>query len=42
MKQKVNLTRFEPKQATLHEAFVAMVGKDLLATMALEQEEVAQ
>ena len=42
VKQKVNLTRFEPKQATLHEAFVAMVGKDLLATMALEQEEVAQ
>jgi len=42
VKQKVNLTRFEPKQATLHEAFVAMVGKDLLATMALEQEEAAQ
>jgi len=39
VKQKVNLTRFEPKQATLHEAFVAMVGKDLLATMELEQEE---
>jgi len=26
----------------LHEAFVAMVGKDLLATMELEQEEAAQ
>ena len=42
VKQKINLTRFEPKQATLHEAFVAMVGRDLLATMALEQEEAAQ
>ena len=39
VKQKVNLTRFEPKQATLHEAFVAMVGKDLLATMEIEQAE---
>lgn len=26
--QKINLTRFEPKQASLHEAFVAMVGED--------------
>ena len=41
VKQKINLTRFEPKQPTLHEAFVAMVGKDLLATMELEQEEAA-
>ena len=41
VKQKINLTRFEPKQATLHEAFVAMVGKDLLATMELEQAEAA-
>ena len=39
--QKINLTRFEPKQATLHEAFVAMVGKDLLATMELQQGETA-
>jgi len=39
VKQKINLTRFEPKQPTLHEAFVAMVGKDLLATMELEQAE---
>ena len=39
--QKINLTRFEPKQPTLHEAFVAMVGKDLLATMELEAEEGA-
>jgi len=39
VKQKINLTRFEPKQPTLHEAFVAMVGKDLLATMELENEE---
>ena len=39
VKQKINLTRFEPKQATLHEAFVSMVGKDLLATMELEQAE---
>jgi len=42
VKQKVNLTRFEPKQATLHEAFVAMVGKDLLATMELEQAEAVK
>ena len=42
VKQKINLTRFEPKQPTLHEAFVAMVGKDLLATMELEQAEAAQ
>lgn len=41
VKQKINLTRFEPKQATLHEAFVAMVGKDLLATMELQQGEAA-
>jgi len=41
VKQKINLTRFEPKQATLHEAFVSMVGKDLLATMELEQAEAA-
>ena len=39
VKQKINLTRFEPKQPTLHEAFVAMVGKELLATMELEQAE---
>ena len=26
--QKINLTRFEPKQPSLHEAFVAMVGED--------------
>jgi len=41
VKQKINLTRFEPKQPTLHEAFVAMVGKELLATMELEQAEAA-
>ena len=39
VEQKINLIRFEPKQATLHEAFVAMVGKELLATMELESEE---
>ena len=42
VKQKINLTRFEPKQPTLHEAFVAMVGKDLLATMELEEAEAAK
>ena len=26
--QKINLTRFEPKQSSLHEAFVAMVGQE--------------
>jgi len=40
VKAKINLTQFEPKQPTLHEAFVAMVGKDLLATMELEEAEV--
>jgi len=34
--KKINLTRFEPKQPTLHEAFVAMVGDDLRAEMNLE------
>ena len=33
--EKINLTRFEPKQPTLHEAFVAMVGDDLRADMNL-------
>ena len=31
--EKINLTRFEPKQPSLHEAFVAMVGDDLRQTM---------
>lgn len=29
----VKLTRFEPKQASLHEAFVAMVGQDVVDTL---------
>ena len=33
--EKINLTRFEPKQPTLHEAFVAMVGDGLRADMNL-------
>ena len=33
--EKINLTRFEPKQPTLHEAFVEMVGDDLRADMKL-------
>ena len=33
VKKKIKLARFEPKRATLHEAFVAMVGKDVLADM---------
>ena len=36
--KKIKLTRFEPKPPTLHEAFVAMVGDDLLAEMELEAE----
>lgn len=31
--KKIKLTRFEPKNATLHEAFVAMVGEDVTAKM---------
>jgi len=38
--EKINLTRFEPKQPTLHEAFVAMVGDDLRADMDLSAEAV--
>lgn len=30
--QNIKLTRFEPRRATLHEAFVAMVGQDVLRT----------
>jgi len=29
----VRLSRFEPKPQSLHEAFVAMVGQDLMKTM---------
>lgn len=33
--RKIKLTRFEPKAPTLHEAFVAMVGRDVVAEMEL-------
>ena len=33
VKEKVSLKRFEPKTASLHEAFVAMVGHDFAANM---------
>ena len=33
---KLRLTRYEPSRATLHEAFVALVGQDVVANMALE------
>lgn len=33
---KMKLSRFEPKRATLHEAFVSMVGQDALADMEAE------
>ena len=38
VKEKINLTRFEPKQPSLHEAFVAMVGDDLRQTMNLSDQ----
>lgn len=40
--EKINLTRFEPKQPTLHEAFVAMVGEDMRAGMDVELAEAGQ
>ncbi len=40
--EKINLTRFEPKQPTLHEAFVAMVGNDMRADMDTNILEVGQ
>jgi len=35
------LTRFEPRQATLHEAFVALVGEDVRAEMDFGKTEVS-
>jgi ABC-2 type transport system ATP-binding protein len=35
---KIALTRFEPRQPTLHEAFVALVGDDVRAEMKQSQE----
>jgi len=32
----LRLTRYEPSRATLHEAFVALVGQDVVGNMALE------
>ena len=34
--KNIRLSRFEPKQATLHEAFVAMVGSDVIKDMKLD------
>lgn len=34
--QKIALTRFEPRQPSLHEAFVALVGDDVRADMAAD------
>ena len=34
--ERVKITRFEPRTPTLHEAFVAMVGEDVLGDMAAE------
>jgi ABC-2 type transport system ATP-binding protein len=34
--KKIKLTRFEPRPATLHEAFVALVGHDVTADMELD------
>jgi ABC-2 type transport system ATP-binding protein len=39
--EKVALTRFEPRQPTLHEAFVALVGDDVRAEMAADIREEA-
>jgi ABC-2 type transport system ATP-binding protein len=38
---KIALTRFEPRQPTLHEAFVALVGDDVRADMATDIQEEA-
>jgi len=38
---KIALTRFEPRQPTLHEAFVALVGEDVRADMATDIQEEA-
>jgi len=38
VKQSINLIRFEPKSASLHEAFVAMVGSDIAQTVDMELE----
>jgi len=37
--EKIKLTQFEPKQPTLHEAFVALVGDDVRADMKSEMSE---
>jgi len=39
---RLKITRFEPRTPTLHEAFVAMVGKDVLGDMAANVAEEAQ
>lgn len=39
--KKIALTRFEPRQPTLHEAFVALVGDDVRADMAADIREEA-
>ncbi len=39
--KKIPLTRFEPRQPTLHEAFVALVGEDVRAEMATDIHEEA-
>ena len=31
--EKIKLTQFEPKQPTLHEAFVELVGDDVRASL---------
>jgi len=38
---KITLTRFEPRQPTLHEAFVALVGDDVRSDMADDIQEEA-
>lgn len=39
--EKIPLTRFEPRQPTLHEAFVALVGDDVRSDMANDIQEEA-
>ena len=42
VEEKLRITRFEPRTPTLHEAFVAMVGADVLGDMAASVAEEAE
>jgi len=38
----IKLSRFEPKPQSLHEAFVAMVGEDLMKTMTVDAQNMGE